>query len=563
MNEAIPVLNYSIFYPGYPMPGDPLKLIETFDLEQVILTMVALRNSLERNRYDFKNDILVQSILVKLPNTKAERVMQFLSGKKPFALVHSVVISKILVDLFKNLKNNQPKEDITEGEYEQRLLDLILIYNEHHYNHVVLEGKPHTHELVWSLMMMQDLSGFDEVDYARTGTIKHMVFIRFLQESLGEKYPLLEKSLKETTGLDSIYQFMSIFLHLFVHLAKREQPVLLLPQIAREDPNYVFLDPLGLIIDAKIAANEHFDIGTLFTRPFFRTSTGQIYVLDHNNFSLLVERSFIYLLHNKSNIKELLSVKNFNGLLSHFGFKYYEKFLIDRVLKSLVRTGVRLIPSDDKLLSDFTLIVNETDVFIMEVKSVAINYRVFDEQNPSEFRKYIDEQFREKKGLPQLVRNIEYLINDQNNLLHFKKAPSKLNVYPIIVFSEPQMATFGVADYVGEKAKAELAIFSKKFKKIQPLTMIHSDFFVENIELMSRDRGFLKKLIESYHKHIASKKEGYRKFSSPQNYVKSMVGFDKYVIGKSGAYRMDQKRIFAHLSEMFRLKDKVEYNISD
>lgn len=555
VSKAIPVLNYSQFYPDAKIPSQPLDLITGFDIEEVILTMVALRNSIERNRYDLRKDEMIASMFAKLPSSKSKRLIPMLFGKQGFALIHSVVISKILVDLLRRLPFNQPILDIEKDDYEERILDVILVYNERHYNHLLLEGLPDSHELVWGLAMMQNLSGFNEVDYARTGPIKHMILLRYIKLTLGNRFIELEKNLKDNIGLDSIYQFLGIFINIYAFLTNKQNPFLLLPQVSRDDPNYPYLSLMDLVIDKEVAASAKFDTGSLLTRPFFKAQNGNIYILDHRDFSLLNEKVFIYFLYEKTNLKSLLSFKNINELLSHFGLHYYEKFLLRTLFKTLERPGFRVIISDDNLLSDFTLIVNETDVFVLEVKSVSLNYRIFDQQNQKDFKKHIDDYFRERKGLPQLVRNISYLKNDSSNLLKLKKPASKLNIFPLILFVDPQIATHGVADYVGERASVEFSKLSSCFKEVKPLTMISIDFFIENIELLQRDRSLLKRLIQNYHAAINQKKQQYNKFRSMEKYVNSMVGFDLSVIGQEGVYRQEQQKIFRHLARIFKLNE--------
>lgn len=562
MSKVVPVVCYRQFYPNAELPSQPLDLIEGFDIEDVILTMVALRNSLERNHYDFSKDKMVASLLAKLPLAKSKRLGAMLFGKDHFVLVHSVVISKILVDLFRKLPFNQPSLDIGKDDYEERILDVILVYNEHQYNNLIVDGiiTPDSYELVWGMMMQQRLSGFSEVDYARTGPIKHLILLRYLRIALGEKFQKLEMSLKENVGLDNIHQFLVIFINIYAFLSNKKNSHLILTEVSQEDPNYPYLSLMDLVIDKEVAASDNFDTGLLVTHPFFKAKNGNIYVLDHRDFSLLNEKGFIYFLYNKTNLKSLLSVKNVNELFSHFGLYFYEKFLLRNLFKALERPGFRVIISDDKLLSDFTLIVNETDVFVIEVKAVSMHYKVFDEKNFSDFKKHIDDYFRVGKGVPQLVRNISYMLNDSLNLLAFKKPPNKLNIFPIIIFVDPQISTHGIGDYVGEKARIEFAKFSNSFKEVKPLTMISIDFFIENIELLQRDRSLLKKLIQDYHNSINSKKQQYQKFRSTYNYVKSMMSFDLSVIGKEGVYRQGQKKIFKNLARIFNLRDEVEIN---
>ncbi|SKB40648.1 hypothetical protein [Daejeonella lutea] len=557
MATAVPILNYSTFYPNWEIPARPLDLVGDFNIEEVILMLVALRNSLERNRYDLQHDNMVSALISELPTEKSTRLRSFLFGNPQFTLIHSVVISKVLVDLFRQLSSNKPILDFEKGHYEERILDLILIYNEQHYDNMLGERAQDSHELVWGLMMMQNLSGVNEIHYARTGPIKHLIFLRYLRTTVGKHFMRFEQSLKDSTGMGNINQFLAIFLSIFSFLTKRDVPNSLLPQIDLEDPNYSYLKLMGLVLDRESVETENFDVGTLLTHPFFQTSDGKTYILDHRDFSLMIERVFMYVLYHKSNICELLAITNYNGMLGHFGLHYYERYLLNGLFTTMERPGVRMIASDDNNLSDFTLIVNETDVFIIEVKAVSVHYRVFDQQDLVGFKTYLDDNFSGKKGVQQLVRNISYLTNDRFKLLSLKKPSSKLNVFPIIVFVDPQAGVHGVNDYVSGIAEEKFEALRHNFKSIRPLTMISCDFFLENIELLQNDRSLFKRLIMSYHSAIQNRKLSYKKFPSTENYVKAMVGFDQLSIGKEGIYRRDQKAIFKNLVTIFKLKEKV------
>lgn len=555
MYRAIPVLNYSTFYAGYKPSEHPIEIFDGYDMEFVILTMVGIRNSLESCNYDYEKDGAIRAIMGCLPPERAKRLKYFIYCKPGFSLVQPSVIDRILVDLFLKLNANTVTRDIPDnGQFEQNILDVLLSYNELHFSNDIAEHIVNSHELVWTLAMMQGVSGVDKVDFARTGPIKHMVMLDFLRKSLGKQFPVLQESLEKKAKLGNIHQFLGTFLHLFSYLESYKGGETLLPQIQRNDPLNAHMRPMGLMMNKQVATNEKFSIGILLSRPFFETSKGAIVVLDHRNFSLLVERVFMYLLFHKSDYPKLAGIKNLNGLFSYFGKHYYEGFLMHKLLCFLKRQGIRIIPSDDKHLADFTLVLNETDVFVIEVKSVAVHYNVFDTQNTDEFRKYIDDNYLIGAGTPQLQRFIDYVKEDKRKLLNIQNPASKLNIFPIIVFTDPQAATYGVNDYVGLRANVEFESFKQDFHRVMPLTMISSDFFVENIGLLKKDRNLLKKLIKEYHFFIKRSKQQYDKNQSTQNYVRSMVSFDKFVVNKYGAYRVPQHDIFLGLVDVFGLK---------
>jgi len=555
MKRLIPVLNYSTFYPGHQPPKEPLEILKDYDFEILILTMVGLRNSLDRNRYQHQKDGAVEKIIGNLPPEKARRLKVFLNSGHRFTFVQSAVIDRIVLDLFRGLKDNYITRNLDDGQYEQRIFDVLLSYNEHYYNNGILDRSFTDHELMWTLVMMQGVSRVSKIDFVRTGLIKHLLMLDFLQKSLGTGFIALQKSFRERTGLATIYFFIMSLRHIFDFL---ERSGALVPQLQKQDPSLSYLEPMELLINKKVASEENFNMGMMLSKPFFETSSGTIYVIDHRNFSLMSERAFMHLLFYKTNYQKLAGFKDMNGLLAHFGKKYYEEFLMGTLLKQMEKPGVRLLASDDIYLADFTLIVNETDVFVFEVKSVAQHYRIFDEQSADELRRHVDTNYVDgKKGVSQLERYIAYINQDDKKLLQIRNTSNKINIYPVIVCTDPKAATYGINDYVGQKANVVFSKFEADFKKIMPLTMIQADFFVDNISLLSKDKTMFKKLIKGYHYFLKREKQRYKKVGTPQNLIRSMTSFDQYAIEKFGAFTLPQEQIYYHLKDVFQL------NISD
>lgn len=439
MKRLIPVLNYSTFYVGHDPPNNPLNMLEGYDLEIVILTLVGIRNSLDKNKGQHARDGAIESIISGLPQERAKRLKYFMHSKHRFALVNLAVIDKILVDVFPKLQDGKITREFHDGQFEQRLLDVLLSYNELFYYNDVEEKLEIGYKLIWTLVMMQGVSRVSKVDFARTGIIKHMLMLDYLRRSLGENFITLQKSLRAKAGLPDIYYFLSWFKHIFLFLESPEGREAYLPRLDINDPMFHCLQPMDLVINSTVAAGEKFDIGMILSRPFFETSSGAVFILDHSNFSFLMERAFMFLLYFKSDFSKLKKIKNINGLYAIFGKEYYEQFLMGTLLKQLQKTNVRVIATDDQCLADFTLIMDETDIFVIEIKSAAQNYRIFAAQDVEELRTHIDEHYVNGAGTPQLERYLKYIPDDKNKLLKIKNPSGKLNIYPLYAQTPRQL----------------------------------------------------------------------------------------------------------------------------
>lgn len=88
-----------------------------------------------------------------------------------------------------------------------------------------------------------------------------------------------------------------------------------------------------------------------------------------------------------------------------------------------------------------------------------------------------------------------------------------------------------------------------------PLTMIQSDFFLENISLLTNDKSMLKKLIKEYHYYIKRKKLRYEKLGTMQSFIEAMYNFDQFAIGRYGAFSQPLQKVHYFLEKLFGLGD--------
>lgn len=91
------VINYSLFYQTDSAPKEVIKKVLRYNVENVILFLVALGNCF---RSDIKNALnfkLVQSFLINLPPHKAKRLLVLLKNKDAgYFLITNVVINKLI-----------------------------------------------------------------------------------------------------------------------------------------------------------------------------------------------------------------------------------------------------------------------------------------------------------------------------------------------------------------------------------------------------------------------------------------------------------------------------------
>jgi hypothetical protein len=556
-NKFVPVLTFKEFYGTLHREENALKNIAHFNLEDVIIALILIANDGERS---FRSNIDVNTTLLnRLPPAKAARLRSFIEQREEsrFRLSNSTVVAKIITDIYKVLPGSQPDNDTDNPVFEEILLDVILIYNERQYPDVGDGELINSHQMLWQLMLMQDLTGLTVLHYTRTANIKHLVFIQFLRETLGDSFQNVEDEFREHAGVESIYTFVVSIIQLYVAIERKyKDPASSLIWFEKEDTTYKLLQNFDLIYNQKTHAQAKFDVSFYVTHPFFEHSDGKIYLVDHNHFAFALDKGWTYYFFKASQvIKYLPQVNSFSDFQSYLGKNYYEQYLILGLLKILRRPGFRVIETDDKDLPDAAIVLNEKDVFLFEIKSSSLHYKIVNDKDTAGFQQFLDDNFAgEKKGAKQLSRTIQYLANDSKNQYNIKTTRNKINVYPIIVYTEQHLEKHAVNNYVNEKFKELIKDYQSPFREIKPLVMIHYDFFVENITLLESRPSLLKSALEHYISFTRKSAAAYKKTGENMDYLRSMVSFDKYIIKFQGLYLLDQKKIFSNIARIFKMK---------
>jgi hypothetical protein len=370
----------------------------------------------------------------------------------------------------------------------------------------------------------------------------------------------LEADFKGKTKVDGLYTLALTLISLYSEIEQKFKAsgnsfVL----IEKNESIYSFFKSFNLVCDKNTIINRKADIGFFITHPFYEHSNGTIYLVDHKHFAFALDRGWFHFLFMNSNLGQLLDhTKNFSDFQAYLGKHYYEKYLIGGLLKTLNRTGFRVIETDDKTLPDATAILNEKDIFFVEMKSSALHYKIINEQQVDKFKQFLDDNFAgDKKGAVQLLKCIKNYAERDNSEMKARYPKSKITIYPIIIYTEQHLDKYAVNDYVSEQFDIMLDKMEHPFLDIKPLVMIHYDFFVENITLLQARPSLLKVAINHYLSYVKQKKSAYHKNKQNIDYLSSMTSFDKFIIGYERIYTLDQHYIFSSLSTIFRLKDNA------
>lgn len=542
-----PVLTYTLYFPRTSLPAKGLERLDGLDRDMIYKMLCRLKMTLSRSGERNDHYPFFDWFVTKLPEQHGERLRGLM---KSCFITTALVVNQLLVDLFRAAEPVVVPELERPDYISLAILETLMIYNDHHFRALGIGTRPDDHDLLWQIMMMQDLNGTNSASFVRTGAMKQAIFLNYLENLLQDQFPAFEEKLCNKLGVPRLGEVSLVFVRLQVaqdDALKTKDPLISIPP---DMPLHLLLNRLELVTDPADQSGG-FSIFKLMMKPFIRLQNNYLAFTGVHDFTLISSLGWGYFLFNEGTLKPYIPKFARANFQAFYG-RYVEKFLLGKLFRSLHQKGFRAIASDDEYTADMTLILNETDVFLIEIKTSALHYQDWQDQDLGAFKAYLDRSFiSDKKGLIQLHKCLQHLADDAPGLVALHSPLRKLKIYPVIVYTEPHAGSVGVNDYLKNNGPALPADLAARFHTIQPLTMIDADFFVENIRLLRNNKRLLKAAILRYHSGTTQRKKQWRKNNSTFNFSKAMQSFDNYNIGYEGLYQEDQMDIADEIKAVF------------
>lgn len=543
-----PAFIFTQFY-DTPLPEKNVILLEKWNRSHVLKLLISLKLALQP-KVDEKQHRLVSILIGFLLSRRPSRF----GAIEESTLTNKTVILQIISDVLAMNETNSLGNQTGRNEFFQDVLDTILIYNEYQFSttNIAEPNEKLSRFDVWRIGLMQELNAENPTTYRRIGAVKQLIYLKFLKKHFGDEYHKFEQGVLQHTELPSLVNVALLFLNFqneCDQAVKQLRPAVV---VEPNDNRSKLLHNLELVIDASSSGTKA-TAAELCTKPFLKLNDGRLYFLGTADFDLISTKSWDhYLVKNNLFQKVLPGVQNSNQLRGQWGKPYVESFLGLGIFRSLEKTGVRVIPSDDRNRADVTMIINEKDVFIIEIKSSALHFNVTSSKDIEGFQQFIDQNFAiNNKGVPQLNRSIKHLSGHAKAAYSLKTPIKKLRIYPIIIYMESHLTKHAVNDYVITNAPSLPNNLQDSFQHIEDVTLIHMDFFIDNIRLIREDRSLLRKAITEYHRFVKTKKSTYDKKGFPLDYFAAMASFETWVNRKFGIYQDSAQKIFKTLCEIF------------
>jgi len=549
LHTVKPILTYSVYH-NVPPEKLGITRLSSWDVGTAIEAVIKLKNA-----YDDKGftHLFVKSFFANLSEGYRSKLAAAMNRFGPdVMLVSAVSTAKIVVDFVNSVNSGERELGQRRAGATDEILDIILEYNERQYRSTGIGTVPDSQEQIWELMMMQSPNGYNQRQYVRTGAAKQFLFLEFLKVEIGDRYPAFVKEVLAMTGAVEVRNLIILFLALLKqeeHNYSDNRPYI---AIGPDNPAYELIHSLKLV--TAIGPGEGpVTQAQLHMQPFLALSEKYILLLSTHDFSLITNQGWINFLFHRGLVQKFLSnIRNYSNWQSFLGKRFVENFLMGGMLKSLSRKGVRVIESDDKFFPDFAIVINEKEVLLLEVKSTSLHYNTWINENLTQFKVFLYENFcGGKKGVIQLNNAIRRMAGDTTNKYGFLRPLKEITIYPIIVYTEPHLSMAGVNTFILENSpKIDLQVKSH-FKRIYPVTMMHDEFFMEHLAKMIEDRQFIPSMIKGFLSNRRDLLKKYARADTTTNYIKANRSFEDYAYQARGGYAEKPEFIIGDLVEAF------------
>lgn len=546
-----PLITFDDFYQKKPPSSNCISELTKEEIEQALILLFGL-NSIDN--VSLTHPYIV-TIFRNLSSEQKITLSRYFAKGSTYLLYSHRSINNLITNLLNAIQKASSDKSKVNTPIVQILFDLILLHNGSQHRESGVGHAEDSHRTIWELLLMQDINGYNNASYSRTGILKQLIFNKFLKSELDNEFINLEKDWFNKTGLNSLLDYIRFFVDLKLQNEKTNKSSAPVLTFLSSNPSYNLIHSLELLIDTS--KNMPIETSILVMKPFIKLSGEEIYLNGTHDFSLITNKGLEYFLQkNELLSKYLPAITDIKSLLAYLGKEYIENYLLKNLFNSIVKKGIRVVPTDDKKLPDITLIINEKDVYLFEIKSSSLNYRVMCKENIEDLITFLEDNFiGKKKGVTQLIKNVETLALEKEALYNIRTPLKNLILYPIIIYTEPHLSKHGINDYINLNAPKIAEGTSSAFKHIMPTTLIHYDFFIDNYLQLNSDRTFLKTLIRGYHQEIKKNKKRYIKINSTNQYLNSIISFDDFVALKRLAYTTPRNIIFDQVSTIFQLKN--------
>lgn len=526
--NPIGVTDYTSFY-GVPPPEDSFELLRPYATDLIVLYLskinVILFHETDVRRQAIK---IFEHVFIK-PGSRRLNYEQIVEDV--FSDEHQVIfVSQSISYLIKaSLSNYRSTDDskLDLREFNRHIFDSILIYNGIVYQADSTQLESYEGLLQIAMRQQNYLRDLNALLY--TAPIKFLLIRRYFESSVSDRKIL--ESFQQRLGLGDLWNFAKTFMDLIQSALREEHSgkyIFDRGQIPSEALELFSFDKR----QKKNGLSIHMDV---IPRPFYQLDDQNMAVIDFSYFRYILDQGIFWCIWQNSYLKD--DNVAFSNFRAKIGKEYFEHFLVGNLLKSLFDRGHQVV-TDAPPFEDFWIRPNQKDLIIIEVKMADLNPLTSEKFDTGRFQEFIIANYAKPKdkkggakGAYQLIAQLRMLEKYPTDKLHQLKIGRlrKLNVFPVIIYSDQILDVAGVNDMVRSVFDDQLKREEPFSFSVKPLTMIGINTLLEQFSYLKADSGNFLDLIRSYHKYIKGKQQDYLRYGGPFLYYQQNVSFAEYV----------------------------------
>lgn len=476
------------------------------------VAITTINRLLNNELSDLKNDLKERIKILQDNNKKQLFLLNIESSLQLFEIIHSI--------------KNENVKDSTINEIEIKILKSYLAIN-HHINTLhsnisnTIVGYEDKVEII--LESVFTLS-FGQSEFLNTNeintTLSQFYKAKNAIEYIEQKAPDLLNAFLLYYQFKSKYDYLkhtvSLSLLLFKHQEIKHHIIQLKKDEFYENTIKLF-NRFSLKSDNEI--NDR-DFGLLRNNPFLKDNQKddeywvifKLFLIDKIFQSLYFDlKEMNTSLENPKNSKEKKTIED--SFRRFFTSEISEDTILYTVLdyifqeKKYYNISGKEIKIDFKIKGEPDYYVRQNNtIYLFESKDLLMSHKIKRSYNHSEIIEKIEAAlYNDKKGIPQLVNNIEKILRNEAKYDSFQNI-NKIKIFPIIITHNRHLDIVGINNILNDYFDEELENRGIVNENIKPITLINIETFIVYQDYFKDKKEFdLELLLNLYHRQIFSK----------------------------------------------------------
>lgn len=535
MNISTNVITYpDLFNDSNQDVNHLLKNIDSDILIQVMCYINSYLFPYNDDDVTVKQKEIFQKFFRRLPNGTRYKLEVLIENKKILFLRSSIL--EFVQYVFMNYHIIHEFEDTTP-EHELNLLKAYLLISDKKQDKSFnLKKNDKKQELFYTFFWPFLAQQFDlnKIEHPIFPLLKGAIYLSYFKNN--EKYNSYYNEFLDKSGCKTGWEYI----HKLILLSKNgyeNEPV---AQVGTDYTNPFFKNSIFNHDEFLKAEHLRKNFNGFKARPIYKANNNQLYIIDWDFLNRKFFDGLIRDFYEVTSIHQI--IKKFPDFLATFSKDISEDILFRKTIEACFKNRFNEILFNrfpEKCPADCYLRYNQY-IFLFEFKNNSFSSKSLDAGSFDSIKEEIDRKMNftynwedntKNKGVAQIINQIKQLhesFESQNKLSRDKIKFRNMVIIPIVVYSDKVFGMPGINDYLNsEFLKYQSTLGDLNFKKIEDLTLININFFIQNLDAFrSGNIRLFMDLITDYRSKIKKRKQNHKSNPDIKKYDQLFDSFE-------------------------------------